>query len=211
MTHHLVGVAEIADILGVSRQRVNAILTTDEEFPRPEVALAAGRIWQREAIEDWCRWRGYLPSAGSRGRKNVPLVTSRSFNLPDRPAQMDGLVFFNLWERKRWPYEEVQPRATVYWYETRKQWIRWKTKLSQVEAFPYSNLGDAIEEIEDRFSTPVDRTQPYVVGKPNEGFCLAYRVASPKRVDLPKPEGTSFAQLGWERGDRPEIAAWIGG
>jgi hypothetical protein len=206
-----VGVAEIAEILGVSRQRVNAILKTVDDFPQPEVVLTAGRIWQRETVEAWCRRRGYLPSShGSRRRSRVPLVTSRSFNLPDRPTDMNGSVFFNLWERKRWPYDEVQSGSTVYWYETRKQWIRWKTKIAQVEAVPYDRLDDAIEEIEDRFGTTVDRTQPYVVGKPNKGFCLAYRVADAQRVDLPKPEGTLFSQLGWERGDRPEIEAWIG-
>jgi hypothetical protein len=203
---HLVGVAEIADMFRVSRQRVNAILQSHDDFPEPEAVLVAGRIWRRDHVEEWGRRYGRL----GRGTVAVPLVTSRSFNLPDRPADMDGLVFFNLWERKRWPYDEVQPGTTVYWYETRKQWIRWKTKLSQVEVFPYERLDHAVSEIEDRFGTSVDRTQPYVVGKPNHGFCLAYRVAHPERIDLPKPDGISFAQLGWERGDRPEIAIWLG-
>src|SRR5581483_4105656 len=53
MPHHLVGAAEIAEMLGVSRQRVAQLLTTQEDFPKPEVELAGGRVWSRTAIEAW--------------------------------------------------------------------------------------------------------------------------------------------------------------
>lgn len=53
MTHHLVGVAEVAAILSVSRQRVSQLLESRADFPRPEAELAAGRIWSRTAIEAW--------------------------------------------------------------------------------------------------------------------------------------------------------------
>lgn len=56
--HHLVGVAEIAEMLGVTRQRVDAIVSTHEDFPKPEAVLAAGRIWSREAVEMWARDHG---------------------------------------------------------------------------------------------------------------------------------------------------------
>jgi hypothetical protein len=52
MTHHLVGSAEAARILGVSRQRVAQLAVTDG-FPEPEVVLSGGRIWRREDIESW--------------------------------------------------------------------------------------------------------------------------------------------------------------
>jgi predicted DNA-binding transcriptional regulator AlpA len=53
VTNHIVGVAEIADMLGVSRQRVDRILKAHDDFPEPEAQLTAGRIWSRRAIEDW--------------------------------------------------------------------------------------------------------------------------------------------------------------
>lgn len=69
--HHLVGVAEVAAMLGVSRQRVNKIVKEDESFPRPEAELAAGRIWRRDDIEQWARSRGRMirppPDGGDRG------------------------------------------------------------------------------------------------------------------------------------------------
>lgn len=50
--HHLVGVTEIAQMLGVSRQRADQLSRT-EAFPAPQAELAAGRVWSREAVETW--------------------------------------------------------------------------------------------------------------------------------------------------------------
>jgi predicted DNA-binding transcriptional regulator AlpA len=52
MTPHLLGVAEIAAMLGLSRQRVNQLIQADD-FPPPEAELSAGRIWSRAAVETW--------------------------------------------------------------------------------------------------------------------------------------------------------------
>ena len=56
--HHLVGVAEIAEMLGVSRQRVNAIVKSQESFPKPEAELSAGRIWLRSEVLTWAKSQG---------------------------------------------------------------------------------------------------------------------------------------------------------
>lgn len=50
---HLVGVAEVGALLGVSRQRVAQIAASYADFPAPEAELASGRIWTREAVEAW--------------------------------------------------------------------------------------------------------------------------------------------------------------
>jgi predicted DNA-binding transcriptional regulator AlpA len=52
MTPNLLGVAEIAAMLGLTRQRVNQLIQS-ADFPAPEAELSAGRIWTREAIEAW--------------------------------------------------------------------------------------------------------------------------------------------------------------
>lgn len=52
MTHHLVGPAEVAEILGVSRQRVHQ-LAESGALPQPEVEVAAGTIWRTVDIERW--------------------------------------------------------------------------------------------------------------------------------------------------------------
>ena len=57
MPHHLVGSAEIASMLSVSRQYVDR-LSKEPGFPEPEVTLISGRVWLREAIEKWAAAKG---------------------------------------------------------------------------------------------------------------------------------------------------------
>jgi prophage regulatory protein len=52
---NLVSVTEIAEILGVSRQRVNQLIKSNSDFPAPEAELAIGRVWRRDQIERWNR------------------------------------------------------------------------------------------------------------------------------------------------------------
>lgn len=54
---HLMGAAEVAAFLRVSRQRVNQ-LVQQAGFPAPVAHLEAGRIWVREDIETWAASRG---------------------------------------------------------------------------------------------------------------------------------------------------------
>jgi prophage regulatory protein len=56
----LAGVAEIAELLGVSRQRVDQLVREHDDFPRPIAELAAGRIWIRQEIVDWAERKGRL-------------------------------------------------------------------------------------------------------------------------------------------------------
>jgi len=55
VTSHLVGAAEIALMLGVSRPRVYQLMDSYEDFPEPEVDLASGRVWRRARIEQWMK------------------------------------------------------------------------------------------------------------------------------------------------------------
>ena len=57
----LVGIAEIAELLGLSRQRVHMIVRTRENFPPPAAALTAGMIWERDAVVEWAVSEGRLP------------------------------------------------------------------------------------------------------------------------------------------------------
>src|SRR5206468_4070557 len=55
MTHHLVGIGEIAQILGVSRQRADQIAASYRDFPLPVVHLLSGRVWKRADVDAWVR------------------------------------------------------------------------------------------------------------------------------------------------------------
>ena len=54
-----VGAAEIGRMLGVSRQRVQQLVSRPD-FPRPEVVLEMGKVWRRGDIERWARAHGRL-------------------------------------------------------------------------------------------------------------------------------------------------------
>ena len=60
MSDDLMGVYEIAELLGVTRQRVDELSRTHEDFPEPEATLASGRIWRRSEIEAWARRTGRI-------------------------------------------------------------------------------------------------------------------------------------------------------
>lgn len=53
MTGRLVGVHEVAAILGVTRQRVIALVHDKPGFPEPLTRLACGPVWASADIEEW--------------------------------------------------------------------------------------------------------------------------------------------------------------
>jgi len=58
----LVGVSEIAELLGVSRARASEMARTAASFPRPVAQLASGPVWTETSVrafaEDWPRRPG---------------------------------------------------------------------------------------------------------------------------------------------------------
>jgi predicted DNA-binding transcriptional regulator AlpA len=60
MPDELMGTTEIAQLLGVSRQRAGQLAAT-EGFPEPIARLAAGPIWRRADVERWAREAGRVP------------------------------------------------------------------------------------------------------------------------------------------------------
>lgn len=56
----LVSRVEIADILGLTKQRVHQLVTTTRGFPRPVATLAIGQVWDRAEVEEWARSSGRL-------------------------------------------------------------------------------------------------------------------------------------------------------
>lgn len=59
MPEHLMGVAEIAELLAVSRQRVTQLAKTPG-FPAAYDQLAMGPVWHKAEIESWARETGRI-------------------------------------------------------------------------------------------------------------------------------------------------------
>lgn len=54
----VVGAAEIAELLGMSRQRVVFLASHDEGFPRPWRTLRMGRLWDLTDVVAWASETG---------------------------------------------------------------------------------------------------------------------------------------------------------
>jgi hypothetical protein len=67
----LLGVSELADTLGVSKQRASELARVDS-FPQPVVMLASGPVWTeptiRRYVESWARRPGRPPKQPASGR-----------------------------------------------------------------------------------------------------------------------------------------------
>ena len=59
VTQQLMGIAEIAKLLGVSPQRAHQLSRSDA-FPEPLAVLAAGPVWETTSVEEWARNTGRL-------------------------------------------------------------------------------------------------------------------------------------------------------
>ncbi|WP_028657255.1 helix-turn-helix transcriptional regulator [Nocardioides sp. J54] len=59
MPEHLMGIAEIAELLGVTRARVHQ-LRQQGALPAPYDSLAMGPVWLRADIETWARETGRI-------------------------------------------------------------------------------------------------------------------------------------------------------
>jgi predicted DNA-binding transcriptional regulator AlpA len=57
----LLSTVEIAELLGVTRQRVDQLYRSGD-LPEPAAELAIGRVWARDDIIEWATQTGRLPS-----------------------------------------------------------------------------------------------------------------------------------------------------
>jgi hypothetical protein len=83
----LVGVAELAEILGVSKQRISELATT-AKFPRPLAELKGGPVWDRSSIGNFLQTWQRKPG---RPRKETaaasrPLTSLRADAAASSPA-----------------------------------------------------------------------------------------------------------------------------
>lgn len=134
-------------------------------------------------------------------------VTSRNYVLPDDADAFSNELWFNLWTRKLWPYNELEPGATLYWYESPTKCIVWKSRVVEVLRFCYPTK----KEVEHKLNlTPVQAAQNYFVDGPEAGYCLSYKVVAIERVSFPRPDDFKFPHQGWLKVNPAVVAAWPG-
>ncbi len=80
----LAGTAEIAVMLGVSRQRVQQ-LARSSDFPEPYDVLAGGRVWLWADVEAWARAHGRLVGERPDDSLRIPYVTPETLRRSEPP------------------------------------------------------------------------------------------------------------------------------
>lgn len=135
-------------------------------------------------------------------------ITSRGFTLPKSADEFADRFWFNLWRINLWPYRELIVGDILYWYESPSKCIVWKSRVVDVDRFFYDSREAVQKRLRGRFGD-FDTTQPYFVESPEEGYCLAWKVAPLQRVSLPKPDTLRFPGQGWLRVDQDIASRWL--
>ncbi len=60
MPDRLMGLTEIAELLGLSRQGVHQLSKRRDDFPKPFTQLAMGYVWDADEVEEWARETGRI-------------------------------------------------------------------------------------------------------------------------------------------------------
>jgi hypothetical protein len=135
-------------------------------------------------------------------------ITSRGYALPTSPDEMGASLWFNMWQRRLWPYKELGEGDTLYWYDTKEQAIVWRSRVAKVERFEYANKGEVVKRFKRSFGVD-DSYDPYFDKAKDQGYCLAYKVHSLDRLDVPKPAEFRFPMDGWLRCSDDKATDWL--
>jgi hypothetical protein len=136
----------------------------------------------------------------------MEFITSRSDQIiiPHDKRGMEEADWFNMWERKNFPYNELVVGDILYWLETKSQKIVWKTKVVFIDRYKYENKRDVFLRFKNSMNTR------YYAKRPETGYLFHYKVQAIERINIQKPKGLRFPQLGWLRLDNLNVQDWFG-
>jgi hypothetical protein len=121
---------------------------------------------------------------------------------------MAASPWFNLWQRRLWPYRELQPGDTLYWYDATEHAVVWESRVSRVERFEYNSKEAVRQRLREVFNDP-GLSHPYLDKAADHGYCVAFRVDQVRPMRVPRPDGYRFPQEGWLRCDDEAVQEWV--
>lgn len=130
-------------------------------------------------------------------------ITSRSFTLPEESKELEKSDWFNMWTKQLFPYKELLIGDILYWYDSTKSAIVWKTKVTEIVRFPYNSKQEIISNFKDVSN------ENYFKTRADEGFFISYKIAVIERVSFNKPDNYRFPHLGWVRIDKQIAEKWL--
>jgi hypothetical protein len=136
-------------------------------------------------------------------------MVSRSHELPQSIQDWAKAHYFNAWRQKLWPFRELELGSILLWYEGKKKTLTWETRVVQVDQFEYLSMRELGTRLNHGFGG-FEPDQDYLKGKPEAGFCVAYRCEPTRYLGAPAPDEFQMPQLGWRRVDATLVAEWQG-
>jgi len=130
--------------------------------------------------------------------------------LPESSEELSADLYFNLWEKKNWPYSKLQQGDILYWYEVHRKCIVWKSRTIEVERFSYKDKNHLRKTLESLFGA-YKENHPYVTHASGSGYCLAYKIEPLRKLNIPKPKDIPFPRLGWLETSDPLAKEWLSG
>ena len=89
-----------------------------------------------------------------------------------------------------------------------KQAIVWQSRVRKIERFEFVGKDDARERLQSVFGVSDGNASHFDVAT-DHGYCIAYKVNSLVRINVPKPSHYSFPKSGWLRSSDEEAPHWL--
>jgi hypothetical protein len=115
---------------------------------------------------------------------------------------METSDWFNIWDKRYFPYQELLQGDILYWMDSVKKTLTWKTEVIEVIRFAYDDKGLIFK----RYGHSM--TKSYFDSRPDKGYFLGYKVKVIDKMNISKPN-YSFARIAWERLDTENSKRWF--
>jgi hypothetical protein len=130
----------------------------------------------------------------------------KKLKLPTNAIEMENSDWFNMWNNKLFPYDELRKGDTLYWFDAKVQQLVWKTKVISVKRTQYKDKREIIKHYEKSIRSK------YYENKSGGGYFLGYKIKVIEKISINKPDGFEFRQCdaGWLRVDNEIKNKWFG-
>ena len=143
-SHNVVGAAEIAELLGISRQRVDQ-LTRRKDFPPPIIELTVGRIWLRTDVESWAAGTGRIGRGNRMTKFEYMVVPWKQLLIGGGASLYDSLEFrLNEQGSQGWRFDQ---RITLDYETQQVEYGLFVKEVDDAERDRLNRVGECVERV----------------------------------------------------------------
>lgn len=130
----LAGLAEVAAILGVSKQRVRELAQRDDTFPSPIAQLSGGGIYLKSMVEEFSKYWDREPGRPGKSQAQIPAELAHIPKDREDPGQQVLRMIYNATRRHDVRIDPLTPRGQTLFYAiklTQKQDASFELRYDQ--------------------------------------------------------------------------------